>query len=277
MDWDSGANTDLHRIEVFDGIISDESSLHSVTLCNIEEFQYILGQVEVYAMTSGKMPLFCDDESWASDLGNRCKLRLRHALLLALVRKKDNLAQGTLQTIFGVDQTSACRYLKVMDKILAAVLPTTKNTSKEIAACKTVEEFKRRVLGPDRGDITVDGTHCSVLRPSEKTVRRMRYSGKKKRFTNNTNVYINADGVIIGISRSSVGFTVDVTLLREDPMPFGRWAESMSDGAAPEEDRICVWADRDYHGTCRDLPGITLMIPYKRSKNRRILLDTSSR
>ena len=35
-DWDSGANTDLHRIEVFDGIISDESSLHSATLQNIE-------------------------------------------------------------------------------------------------------------------------------------------------------------------------------------------------------------------------------------------------
>ena len=39
-EWDSGASTDLHRIEVFDGIISDESSLHSSTLQNIEKFQY---------------------------------------------------------------------------------------------------------------------------------------------------------------------------------------------------------------------------------------------
>ena len=31
-DWDSGASVDLHRIEVFDGITSDESSLHSATL-----------------------------------------------------------------------------------------------------------------------------------------------------------------------------------------------------------------------------------------------------
>ena len=117
----------------------------------------------------------------------------------------------------------------------------------------------------------MDGTHCPVLRPSGKTVRRIRYSGKKKRFTSNTNVYINADGVIIRISRSSVGSTVDITLLREDPMPFGRWAESMNDGATPEKDRIRVWAGRDCQGTCRDLPGITLMNPYKRSKNRRIL------
>ena len=28
-EWDSGAGRDLHRIEVFDGIISDESNLHS--------------------------------------------------------------------------------------------------------------------------------------------------------------------------------------------------------------------------------------------------------
>ena len=270
-EWDSGASTDLHRIEVFDGIISDESSLHSSTLQNIEKFQYILRHVEAYVTASGETPLFCDDESRASDPGNRCKLRLRHALLMALVRKKDNPTQGTLQAIFGVDQTSVCRYLKVMDKILAAVLPTAKNISKEIAECKTVEGFKKRVPGPDGGDITVDGTHCPVLRPSEKTLRRMRYSGKKKQFTNNTNIYINADGVIIGMSKSFVGSTGDIMLLREDPMPFGRWAESMHEGSIPEEDRIRVWADKGYQGTGRDLPGITLMIPYKRSKNHRIL------
>ena len=49
-DWDSGANTDLHRIEVFDDIISDESSLHSATLQNIEKFQYILRHVEAYTV-----------------------------------------------------------------------------------------------------------------------------------------------------------------------------------------------------------------------------------
>ena len=30
--WDPSNDTDLHRIEVFDGVISDESSLHSATL-----------------------------------------------------------------------------------------------------------------------------------------------------------------------------------------------------------------------------------------------------
>ena len=164
-----------------------------------------------------------------------------------------------------------CRYLKVMDRVLASVLPTAKNISKGMAACKTREEFKRMVPGPGGGGVTADGTHCPVQRPSEKTVRRMIYSGKKKRFTYNTNVYTNADGVVIGISRSSVGSTGDITLLREDPMPFGRWTKSMRDGSTPEEDRIRIWVDRGYQGTGKDLPGATLMIPHKRSKNHRIL------
>ena len=245
-EWDSGAGTDLHRIEVFDGIISDESSLHSATMRSMEEFKYILEHVKAYATAYNEMPLFCDDESRASDPGNRCKLRLRHALLLVLVRKKNNPAQGTLQAIFGVDQSSVCRYLQVMDQILATVLSTTKNISEEITACKTKEGFKKRVSGPSGGNVFVDGTHCPVQRPSEKTVRRMRYSGKKKWFTNNTNVYTNADGVIIRISKSSVGSTGDIALLREDPMPFGRWAESMHDGSILKEDRIRIWADRGY-------------------------------
>ena len=99
----------------------------------------------------------------------------------------------------------------------------------------------------------------------------MRYSGKKKTFTNNTNVYANLNGVIIGISKSSVGSTGDITLLREDSMPFGRWEESMHDEGLPEEGRIRIWVDKGYLGTDNDLPGTNLMIPHKRSKNRRTL------
>ena len=312
---------------VFDSVISDESSLHSATLRSTEEFKYILEQVKAYATASNEMLLFYDDESRASDPGNRCKLRLRHALLMALIRKKDNPTQGTLQALFGVDQISVCRYLHVMDRILAAVLPTAENVSKDIAECETREEFKKRVPTaalptaenvskdiaecetreefkkrvptaafptaenvskdiaecetreefkkrvpePGGGDLFVDGTHCRVQRPSEKTVRRMRYSGKKKTFTNNTNVCTNVNGVIIGISKSSVGSTGDITLLREDPMPFGKWEESMHDDSMPEEDRIRIWVAKGYLGTDKDLPGTNLMIPHKRSKNHRIL------
>ena len=120
-------------------------SLHSATLCSREEFRHTLERAGACAIASGDMPLFRDDESRASDSGNRCKLHLRHALLMSLIRKKDNPTQCTLQAILGIDQTSVCRYLKMMDRILASVPRTTKNVSEEIATCRTKEEFKRIV------------------------------------------------------------------------------------------------------------------------------------
>ena len=268
---DPGDSTDLHRIEVFDGIISDESSLYSATLKGRAKFQYIVEHAEVYVTANDKMRLFRDDKSRASDPGNRCRLFLRHAILMALMRKKDSPSQGTQQAIFGIDQTSVCRYLKVMDEILDAVLPTANNISKAIASCETKEEFKKIVPGDDGGDVIIDGTHCPVQRPSEKTVRRMRYSGKKKRFTNNTNICINTEGVIIGISKSTVGSTNDITLLKESPMPFGKWTKSMKDASTPEEDRIRTWADKGYQGIAKELPGTTPMIPHKKSVKHRTL------
>ncbi len=92
-DWNSDNGTDLYRIKVFDGIISDESSLYYATL-KLEKFQHILERARVYVTASGKTRLFRDDESRASDPGNRCRLHLRHTILMALIHKKDNPTQG---------------------------------------------------------------------------------------------------------------------------------------------------------------------------------------
>ena len=68
-----------------------------------------------------------------------------------------------------------------------------------------------------------------------------------------------------------------MTLLREDPMSFGKWAEPMRDDSTPEEDGICFWVDRGYQGTDKDLPGAALMIPHRRTKNHRILTAEQKR
>ena len=270
--WDPSTSTDLHRIEVFDGVISDESSLHSATLCSREEFRYIFwtgrsvrDRLRLHAAVSRRRI----QDAWSLE-PVQAALQARPAHV-AHTQKRQPHAGHAAGNLRGRPEPGVCRYLKVMDWILASVLPTAKNVSKEMSACKTKGEFKRMMPGPGGGDVTADGTHCPVQRPSEKTVRRMIHSGKKKRLTYNTNAYTNADGTVIGISRSSVGPTGDITLLREDPMLFGRWTESMRDGSTPEEDRIRIWVDRGYQGTGKDLPGATLVIPHKRSKNHRIL------
>ena len=263
---DAGKGTALHRLEVFDDIIRDGDKLRPATLADCSKFRYMLERAERFLAHSGQMPLFRDDAGRASDPGNRCKLYLRHALLMALIHKKDNLTQEALAAIFGIDQTTVSRYLQVMDRMLAEILPTAAKISEEIAGAKTKEEFKRIVPGPDGGDIFIDGTHCPVQRPSKKTLRRMTYSGKKKRFTNNTNVYTNRDGVVIGISKCTVGSVGDITLLKERPMPFGRWEEAMHEADRPEGDRNRLYCDRGYQGIATHLPGTVPMIPYKKTR-----------
>ena len=199
--WNPGKGPALHLLEVLDGIIRDGDKLRHVTLADGEQFRYMLERAKVFLTHSGQMPLFRDNASRVSDPGNRCKLYLRHALLLALIRKKDNPAQGVLAAFFGIDQTTVSRYIPVMDAMLAGILPTADNISEEVAAAPTKEDFKKIVPGSDGGEIFIDGTHCPVQRPSVKSVRRMKYSGKKKKFTNNTNVYANRDGVVIGMHR----------------------------------------------------------------------------
>ena len=110
------------------------------------------------------MPLFRDDERRASDPGNRCRLYLRHALLMALVHKKDNPTQGVLAAFFGIDQTTVSRYLQVMDRMLAETLPTAAKISEEIAGAATQEEFKRIVPGRagETSSLTARTVPCSA-------------------------------------------------------------------------------------------------------------------
>ena len=185
---------------------------------------------------------------------------------MALMHKKDNPAQGTLVGLFGIDQSAVSQYLYVMDMMLAGILPTANRISEEISAAPTKAEFKKIVPGLGGGDVFMDGTHCPVQRPSEKTIRRMKYSGKKKKFTNNTNVYANRAGVIIGISKSAVRSVGDIALLKERPMSFGRWENVMHNENLLESDRCRLFCDRGYQGIAAHLSGIVPMIPHKETK-----------
>ena len=109
------------------------------------------------------------------------------------------------------------------------------------------EEFKRIVPGPG-------GSTSPLSALSEKTIRRMIYSGKKKRFTYNTNVYTNADGVVIAISRSSVGSPATGHAAQGGPDAVWQVAESMRDSSTPEEAGCRIWADRGLREPARICP-----------------------
>ena len=188
---------------------------------------------------------------------------------MSLMYKKGNPTQGALAAFFGIDQATVSRYIDVMDAVLEAALPTAANISKEITDTETKEELKKIIPGPDGGTLMIDGTHCPLQRPDEKQMRSMMYSGKKKKFTLNTTVCINENGVIVAISRSTVGSTHDITLLRESPPPFGKWWDRMCDEDTPEEDRVHTLTDRGYKGIAKDLPGTNTLQPHKKTKNHK--------
>ena len=94
----------LHRIETLDDIIDDRTRLRAATLRSKKEFEYILRNLEKAIKESKDAPLFCNNEKRADDPGNRRSFYPRHALLMCLLRLKDNPTQGTLEAFFGIDQ-----------------------------------------------------------------------------------------------------------------------------------------------------------------------------
>ena len=91
------------------------------------------------------MPLF-DIKSGKreSDAGNRCKFDPEHALLLGLMKKRSNVTQGQLAALFGIDQATVCRYIKLVDEILKRILPTAENVSDMIQSDeKPIQQIQR--------------------------------------------------------------------------------------------------------------------------------------
>ena len=119
----------LHRIETLDDIINDRTRLHAATLRNKKEFEYILKNLEKAIKESKDAPLFRNNEKRSDDPCNRCSLYPRHALLMCLLRLKDNPTQGTLEAFFGIYLSTVCRYLQFCTRMLAEILPTPRKIS----------------------------------------------------------------------------------------------------------------------------------------------------
>ena len=80
----------------------------------------------------GLCRLFWDDDLRASDPGTRSRLYIRHALLMSPLHKKEANTEAVPGGFFGMDQGTASRYLKVVNGVLAEILPTARNLSEII-------------------------------------------------------------------------------------------------------------------------------------------------
>ena len=128
----SSLDIDMMELANMDRIIQGPQNLYSFTLLDPELFDYLCVKFAERVAERSMYRLFWDDDNRVCDSGTRSKLYIRHAILLSLFHKKEAVTEVALGTIFGIDQSSVSRYLKVVNGVLAEILPTSRNLTKII-------------------------------------------------------------------------------------------------------------------------------------------------
>ena len=136
------------------------------------QFKYHLDQVEAFIKSAPDMPLFRGDARHAGKPGNRCKLHIRHLVLLTTMRTYTAAREDAMEPWFGVDQSNISRYLDLGYRILGEMTATADFMTSLLKKCKTVDDIREII--PDLR-ILVDGTHIERVRPGDGTARKAAY------------------------------------------------------------------------------------------------------
>ena len=120
----------MHSAETLHRIMNDPVQSKCWTGLAQEEIALALANYVEVIERMRMTPLFRNCASTASARGNGHKLEYDHTLYLSLMRIKAGLSQEQPAGMFGVDQSSVCRYLKLNERVVGEVLPTPKNISK---------------------------------------------------------------------------------------------------------------------------------------------------
>ncbi len=180
----------------------------------------MLGRFTEAVMADGDRSLFWEDDASSSDAGNRCKLHVRHALPAKLTSLRTGATQHRLAATFDVQSTmSWCLWYCIM--ILCRMLPTAEEMADVI--CKTPADRIEEMIPKT---ILIDGTMTPADRPGDKTARKTRYTGRKKRRMYNTPVTTNLDGLAPDCSETVDGSVNDKGLMNAGGGPDLKTHES---------------------------------------------------
>ena len=257
----------MHAIEVADGIIGDPVRLCNVTGCTKESFTIILERFTEEVMDDEDRPLFWEDDVRGGDAGNRCKLYIRHALLAVLMSIRTKATQHHLAATFDVDQSTMSRYLRYGAVLLRRLLPASEKLASII--CKTPAGKLEEVLIPKK-TLLIDGTLTPVDRPGDRTARKTRYSGRKKRHMFNTIITSNLDGLILHCGKTVDGSVNDKGVMNAGGGPdFGRHTGSMRNAknADDPEEAFVIYSDLGFEGIQKMLPGAIHRQPPKKPRD----------
>ena len=174
----------LRAIITQETIIHDPVKLNNSTGCTNKMFKYCLDKVTEKIMSIPERPLFFEDSLSAKDPGNRCRLHIRHALLMTLMRIKRRYMQEDLAIFFNIEQSTVSRHLAFMRPILEDILPTARSLFKKMRKDSAVS---KKLIPDDK--ILIDGTVTPIQRPGDAQQQEAAYSGKNKKHGYNTLIH----------------------------------------------------------------------------------------
>lgn len=183
--------------------------------------------------------------------GSKPKLpKLEDRLLVYCVYAKLYLPYILLEYLFGVDESTVCRIVKEMTKLLGQKI-IVRRGGKRISS---LEELKE--VFPDLDEILIDATEQRINRPAKKRLRRKHHSGKKKDFTLKEQIVSTKQKIILHIADSSPGRVHDYKYFKTTGV--GKWLEN--------NPQVKARVDLGYLGANKDYPQAAIILPVKRNR-----------
>lgn len=188
--------------------------------------------------------------------GSKPKLsQLEDRLLVYCVYAKLYLPYILMEYLFGVDESTVCRTVKEMTKLLGQKI-IVRRGGKRIS---TLEELKE--VFPDLDEVLVDATEQRINRPEKKRARKKYHSGKKKDFTLKEQIMATKKKIILHVADSSPGRIHDYKYFKTTRL--GKWLE--------DNPQIKARMDLGYLGANKDYPNADIVLPVKRSRRKKRL------
>lgn len=239
----------------------------------VPQFERLLGQLQQAYPDFNAKRLARPDRLRRLGGGSSFRLSLADRTLLALIFLRLYLTNDLLGYLFGLDASNISRNLRLLLPLLQQQLPVPAQPRRHLAG-KPPASQRRRKIGsldellkqyPDLREVIVDATEQPVNRPQNKTKRKNRYSGKKKRHTRKVQVAVIKNGLIVHLSKSVGGRTHDLTLFHRSGV----------ERQLPEGWRLT--ADKGYTGLTKHYPDRQVELPKKPSKHHPLTLSEKRR
>ena len=176
--------------------------------------------------------------------------KLEDRLLIYCVYAKLYLPYVLLEYLFGVDESTICRIVKEMTKVLGKKIIVQRG-GKRIS---TLEELKE--VFPDLDEVLIDATEQRINRPEKKRLRNKHHSGKKKAFTIKTQLMTTKQKLVLHVADSSPGRIHDYKYFQDTGVP--EWLEN--------NPQIKARVDLGYLGANDDYPSADIVLPIRRNR-----------